>query len=343
MPRKAIIIGAGPAGLTAALELLRRTDIIPIVLEKSQHMGGLSRTVAYKGNRIDIGGHRFSSKSDRVMEWWLDILQLEGRANNNTFGNARTSEEIAYQGQTRPIQTGGEGPDAAHTDKVMLLRRRKSRIYFCRCLFDYPIPLSADTLSKLGMWKAVRIGFSYLRAVWFPIRHETNLEQFFINRFGRELYLTFFKSYTEKVWGIACDQIIAEWGAQRTKGLSIRKTITHFVRQRFRRDSAAELAQKNVETSLIEQLAWTQKAFVFDACSFLAGLYETRTLRFKELVLSGFSRALLDYFSAIVNPAPLVLVPMVTVRGTTPAEALVGIVTLIWSTPATSPGASPRN
>jgi protoporphyrinogen oxidase len=323
MPRKAIIIGAGPAGLTAALELLRRTDIIPIVLEKSQHMGGLSRTVAYKGNRIDIGGHRFSSKSDRVMEWWLDILQLEGRANNNTFGNARTSEEIAYQGQTRPIQTGGEGPDAAHTDKVMLLRRRKSRIHFCRCLFDYPIPLSADTLSKLGMWKAVRIGF--------------------INRFGRELYLTFFKSYTEKVWGIACDQIIAEWGAQRTKGLSIRKTITHFVRQRFRRDSAAELAQKNVETSLIEQLAWTQKAFVFDACSFLAGLYETRTLRFKELVLSGFSRALLDYFSAIVNPAPLVLVPMVTVRGTTPAEALVGIVTLIWSTPATSPGASPRN
>ncbi len=192
MPRKAIIIGAGPAGLTAAYELLRRTDIIPIVLEKSQYMGGIARTVNYKGNRIDIGGHRFFSKSDRVMQWWLDILPLEAGAGG--------SERIGYQSRFRPVQTSVQGPDPEQCDRVMLLRRRKSRIFFNRKFFDYPIRLTPDTVKKLGFWKTLRIGFSYLRAAAFPIRNETNLEEFFINRFGRELYQTFFKSYTEKVW-----------------------------------------------------------------------------------------------------------------------------------------------
>ncbi len=221
MPSKtAIIIGAGPAGLTAAYELLKRTDIRPIVLEKSTYMGGISRTINYKGNRMDLGGHRFFSKSDRVMHWWLEQLPLED----------------------------GHKPDVE--DGVMLLRSRKSRIYFLRRFFNYPIQLTRDTLIKLGLVRTLRIGFSYLRSVLFPIRPVTNLEQFIINRFGRELYLTFFKSYTEKVWGVPCERISAEWGAQRIKGLSIRKALAHFIRQTFKSDQG-DVAQKSTETSLI--------------------------------------------------------------------------------------------
>ena len=215
----AIIIGAGPAGLTAAYELLTRTAIVPIVLEKSQHLGGISRTVNYKGNRIDMGGHRFFSKSDRVMQWWLNILPLEDALAGGV--------QLRYHGQTTNLSPNGQLADPLNTDKVMLVRHRKSRIYFSRKFFNYPITLSGDTIGKLGLAETTKIGLSYLRALAFPIRNEKNLEQFFINRFGRELYLTFFKSYTEKVWGIECSQISAEWGAQRIKGLSISKTIAH--------------------------------------------------------------------------------------------------------------------
>jgi protoporphyrinogen oxidase len=143
-------------------------------------------------------------------------------------------------------------------EQVMLLRARKSRIYFLRRFFEYPIQLTFDTLSKLGLRRTIRIGFSYLRSMLFPIRPVENLEQFFINRFGRELYLTFFKSYTEKVWGVPCDQISAEWGAQRIKGLSIRKALAHFLRQAIGGGKAkqADIAQKGTETSLIEQFLY---------------------------------------------------------------------------------------
>src|SRR5438309_4905301 len=194
----AIIIGAGPAGLTAAYELLTRTDITPIVLERSTFMGGISRTVNYKGNRIDIGGHRFFSKSDRVMEWWLNILPLQAGVEGEV--------EISYQNQKRTIANGTPAA-AAGSDAVMLVRNRLARIYFMKKFYAYPIALSADTLKKLGLFKTVRIGFSYIRSLLFPIRNESSLEDFFINRFGRELYLTFFKSYTEKVWGVACKNI----------------------------------------------------------------------------------------------------------------------------------------
>lgn len=222
----AVIIGAGPAGLTAAYELLTRTGIRPIVLEKSGSMGGIARTVNYKGYRMDIGGHRFFSKSARVMDWWQNIM---------------------------PIQADGE-PDPNRQDLVMLLRKRRSRIYFLRKFFDYPIRLSVDTLSKLGLWRTLRIGLSYLKSAAFPIRDERTLEQFFINRFGKELYLTFFKSYTEKVWGVPCNEISAEWGEQRVKGLSIARSIRHFVKRCFRRGSG--VAQKDTETSLIEQFLY---------------------------------------------------------------------------------------
>ena len=224
MTRQAIIIGAGPAGLTAAYELLTRTDIHPIVIERSDYMGGISRTVQYKGNRMDIGGHRFFSKSDRVMNWWLKQLP----------------QEIPGQ--------------AEKENDVMLVRGRKSRIYFLRKFFDYPIQLSMATLGNLGLARSLRIAFSYLRAMLFPIRKVENLEQFFINRFGRELYLTFFKSYTEKVWGVPCDKISAEWGAQRIKGLSIRKALAHFLKHSTK--STGDIAQKATETSLIEQFLY---------------------------------------------------------------------------------------
>ena len=241
-----IVIGAGPAGLTAAYELLDRTAIHPVVLEKSTYMGGIARTVNYKGNRIDIGGHRFFSKSDRVMEWWQRFLPLQALAD--------PSQRITYQRSSRDIPNPGAGPDPDAVDRVMLLRQRKSRIYYLRRFFDYPISLSADTLGKLGLVRTWKIGWSYVRSALFPIRPETNLEEFFVNRFGRQLYATFFRDYTEKVWGVPCERISAEWGAQRVKGLSITKAVWHFVKKLFQRDRS--IGQKGTETSLIEQFLY---------------------------------------------------------------------------------------
>jgi len=246
--KTAIIVGAGPAGLTAAYELLQHSDIIPFVLERSEYMGGISRTVNYKGNRIDIGGHRFFSKSDRVMQWWLQFLPLQKLDDEGLA--------IKYQNQERMLRAPHTGPDPDREDQVMLVRNRLSRIYFLRKFFAYPITLSGDTLKNLGLWKTFKIGMSYVRSVVFPIRHERSLEDFFINRFGRELYHTFFKSYTEKVWGVSCTEISAEWGAQRIKGLSILKTLQHMARKIFVKKTAAELSQKNVETSLIEKFLY---------------------------------------------------------------------------------------
>ena len=250
--KKAIIIGAGPAGLTAAYELLKRSEVQPIVLEKSTHMGGISRTVNYKGNRIDIGGHRFFSKSDRVMQWWLEHMPMQ-RVPMNSNGNAL---RIAYQNRSHDLAAPTEGPDPETSDHVMLVRKRKSRIYFLRKFFDYPISLSKDTLRNLGGLRTLRIGASYARSALFPYKNEQNLEQFFINRFGRELYETFFKSYTEKVWGVPCGEISAEWGAQRVKGLSVTKTITHFLKKRLNGHHPGDVAQKGTETSLIEQFLY---------------------------------------------------------------------------------------
>ena len=244
----AIIIGGGPAGLTAAYELLTRTDILPIVIEKSDYVGGISRTVRYKGNRMDIGGHRFFSKSDRVMDWWLTHLPLASVP--------ATGAQISYQNRARAIDTTSAAaqPD---DERVMLLRPRKSRIYFMRKFFEYPISLSADTLRKLGAWRTLKIGTSYVRRAVFPLKQQNNLEQFFINRFGEELYRTFFKSYTEKVWGVPCDRIDAEWGAQRIKELSVWKTIVHFVQKTLKpQRSAGDISQKDTETSLIEQFLY---------------------------------------------------------------------------------------
>ena len=218
----AIIIGAGPAGLTAAYELLNHTNVKPVILESTNKIGGISQTVNYKGNRIDIGGHMFFSKSNVVMNWWQNIL---------------------------PIQNENE-----QENDILLKRNRLSRILFLRKFFDYPISLNLQTIKNLGFQRLLKIGYSYLYIRLFPIKKEKSLEDFFINRFGTELYKTFFKDYTEKVWGIPCDQIKPEWGAQRIKGLSISKAIWHAVKTMFSRNNSID--QKNTETSLIEQFLY---------------------------------------------------------------------------------------
>ena len=212
-------------------------------------MGGISRTVNYKGNRIDIGGHRFFSKSDRVMKWWLAMLPLQA----SETGEAA----IRYHQMERTIPVSANGPDPKADERVMLLRQRKSRIYYLRRFFDYPITLSKDTLLKLGLWRTFQIGMSYIRSAMFPLKKEETLEQFFINRFGNKLYNTFFKSYTEKVWGVPCSNISAEWGAQRIKGLSIWATLVHAVKKATSGSSGSgDIGQKNVQTSLIEQFLY---------------------------------------------------------------------------------------
>jgi len=288
MRKKAIIIGAGPAGLTAALEFLRKTDVQPIVLEASQEIGGISRTIRYKGNRMDIGGHRFFSKSDRVMQWWMELMPPAEAGD----------VAISYQGQQRIVevpddiheepplrglgplthepeqQESDEEPEAEHTvvvetpaepessDLVMLIRPRKSRIYYLRKFFDYPIKLTGNTIKNLGPVRMVKIGVSYVMSRVHPIKEEKSLEDFLINRFGRELYLTFFKSYTEKVWGTPCDKISAEWGAQRIKGLSLTTALKHFLRKTFSRKKSqtagaqSDVAQKGTDTSLIERFLY---------------------------------------------------------------------------------------
>ena len=242
----AVIIGAGPAGLTAALELLNKTGIKPIIFEQTEDIGGISKTVNYKGNRIDLGGHRFFSKSDRVMKFWLDLMPIQTTPAKDDILLGRQLPPIGYD---RPIEA-----DPQKTDKVMLIRKRISRILFMRKFFDYPISLTLRTVSNLGLFRTLKITASYIKAKIFPIKSEKSLEDFLINRFGTELYKTFFKDYTEKVWGVTCDKIKPEWGAQRIKGLSIARAVKHAVMAAVRRDMS--VGQKEVETSLINQFLY---------------------------------------------------------------------------------------
>lgn len=241
--RTAIIIGAGPAGLTAAYELLQHTDVIPIVLEADSDTGGLSKTVNYKGNRIDIGGHRFFSKNNQVMQWWQSMLPIEG--NGDTI-------DLTYQNKTTSLYPNKNSIENA--DNVMLIRQRLSRIYFLEKFFNYPLRLTFQTLKNLGIVRLFKIGVTYFIAKIAPRKPEITLEDFYINRFGKELYITFFKDYTEKVWGVPVSNINASWGAQRVKGLSLTKTIMHAVFSNKKRNS--DINQKETETSLIEKFLY---------------------------------------------------------------------------------------
>ena len=177
-----IVIGAGPAGLTAAYHLVKN-GIKPIVLEQSDKVGGISRTEKYKGYHFDIGGHRFFTKVQEVQDLWYEVLE----------------------------------DDFVKTPRM-------SRIYYQGKFFQYPLS-AFDTLQKLGISESFMIIWSYLQAKRQPLPVEDNLEQWVTNRFGERLYKTFFKTYTEKVWGIPCNQIQAEWAAQRIKGLSVKTAV----------------------------------------------------------------------------------------------------------------------
>jgi protoporphyrinogen oxidase len=247
--KTAAIIGAGPAGLTAALELIRRSNVRPIVLEASDTVGGISRTVNFNGYRMDIGGHRFFSKSDWVMTWWQQILPL---ASSATARGERIS--IAYRNQRTDIVPVGDTDTADDPDRVMLVRDRLSRIYFLGKFFDYPLRFNLATIFKLGLLRFAKAGVSYARASLAPRQPELSLEDFLINRFGAELYRTFFKAYTEKVWGVPCSEISAEWGAQRIKGLSLTKAVLHALGRTT--DRSRSVARAKAHTSLVERFLY---------------------------------------------------------------------------------------
>jgi protoporphyrinogen oxidase len=249
MCKTAIIIGAGPAGLTAAYELVTKTDIKPIIIEKTKDIGGLSKTVVHNGNRMDIGGHRFFSKSDVVMQWWQNILPLQGSG-----VKADAVKNIHYHNKVTPVKLSAAGPDPDKSDEVMLIRKRTSRIFFLRKFFDYPIALNRKTVANLGAVRISKIALTYLWSRMFRVKNIRSLEDFFISRFGTELYKIFFKDYTKKVWGVPCSEIAADWGAQRVKKLSVSRTIFHAVNQASRKDKTIE--QKNTDTSLIEQFMY---------------------------------------------------------------------------------------
>ena len=244
MEKIAVIAGAGPAGLTAAFELLQQSDVRPIVIEADSQVGGISRTINYRGNRMDLGGHRFFSKSDWVMKWWQAMLPVAA-----TEGE---SLDLAYQGQHRDFAP--TATTSSQTDAAMLVRSRLSRIFYRRRFFDYPLKLNSTTLANLGPTYAAAVGASYVKARLAPRSPEITLEDFLVNRFGDKLYRTFFKDYTEKVWGVPCSDISAEWGAQRIKGLSISKALWHAVSKPFK--TVADTAQKGTETSLIERFLY---------------------------------------------------------------------------------------
>lgn len=244
--KTAIIIGAGPAGLTAAYELLTKSNIVPIIFEADSLVGGISKTVNYKNNKIDLGGHRFFSKSDEIIAYWLKFLSLED-------ANQDAPIHIEYHNKSKTL-----APTLAKTSHLappdMLIRKRKSRIYYKNHFFDYPLRINYNTLRKLGFRKMVRIIFYYTKAQLFPHKPENTLAEFFENRFGKELYETFFKDYTEKVWGVSCNNLPASWGHQRVKDLSIGKAIFQAIKSIFKRNTS--INQKGTSTSLIEQFLY---------------------------------------------------------------------------------------
>ena len=247
------VIGAGPAGLAFSDRLTNLSKDLTIdIFEQSSYVGGISKTVNYKGNRIDIGGHRFFSKSDEVMNWW---------ANKFPIDTSTISEDqiINYQNSSRSI----DGLKIAtqvdrESNRVMLLRKRKSRILYSKKMYDYPLRLNVKTLKNIGLIQLAQVTTSYLKSK-VKSNEPKNLEEFIVSRFGTKLYSMFFESYTEKVWGRHPRDISPEWGIQRIKGLSVRKLLLDNITKAlsiFKFVDHQSISQKKVETSLIERFLY---------------------------------------------------------------------------------------
>ena len=235
---KVIIIGAGPAGLTAGYELLKKSKKYDVtLLEETKEIGGISRTVKYHGNRMDIGGHRFFSKDQNVLDFWNEIMPIQGKP---SYDDKKLKRE-------KNLQEGG--PDPEKEDRVMLVRNRVSRIYYLKKFFDYPISMKKETFQNMGFKRTMVSGFSYLKSMVIK-KKEDSLENFYINRFGKKLYSMFFEGYTEKLWGRHPREISADWGSQRVKGLSITAVIKDMFKKVF------HVKGKKVETSLIEEFIY---------------------------------------------------------------------------------------
>ncbi len=233
-----LIIGAGPAGLTAAYELLSQSKEYAVtVFEETDVLGGISRTVCHNGNRMDMGGHRFFSKAPEINAWWERMMPLQG---------APAKDDILLD---RPVPLNPGGPDPNGEDVVMLSRQRVSRIYFDGKFYDYPISLKPATFRNMGFISTVKCGFSYLASAIHKLP-EDNLENFYINAFGRQLYAMFFEYYTENLWGRHPSEIDASWGAQRTKGLSISGIIKDVLGKAF------HVRDRQINTSLIERFKY---------------------------------------------------------------------------------------
>ena len=237
--KTAVIIGAGPAGLTAAYKLLKETDIKPIIYEESDVIGGISQTFKYKGNRMDVGGHRFFTKNEEVMNIWKELMKPQGYP---SLDEIILNENKEYKGEGDPEKE----------DDVFLVRRRVSRIFYLRKFFDYPISLKPQTFINMGFVRTFKAGLGYLKSSVIK-KEEDSLENFYINRFGAPLYHMFFEDYTTKVWGRSPKEISSDWGSQRVKGLSLSKTILNAITRPFRSKNS------KVETSLIEEFYYPKK------------------------------------------------------------------------------------
>jgi protoporphyrinogen oxidase len=223
MSKRVAIIGAGPAGLTAAYLLAKGNQEVVVFEKDPQYVGGISRTESYNGYHFDIGGHRFFSKSKEVEDFWTEILGDE-----------------------------------------MLERPRSSRIYYNNHFFSYPL-VAFEALRKLGIIESALCVLSYLKAKVFPVKNPTNFEEWVTNQFGKRLFNIFFKTYTEKVWGIPCNEISADWAAQRIKGLSLSSAIFNAL---FKPNKKATDKDKVIKT-LIDSFRYPKQGpgMMWEACA----------------------------------------------------------------------------